>query len=206
MLRIAMQAGDKGLSFCLVLIIIEMAYDFKKFKQHAEKTENWFQDEISLLRTGRATPALIENIKVDYFGAKSPLKGVASTSVEDARTLVVKPWDTDMIMPVEQAIANSELGLQAITEKDFVRVIFPELTEERRQSLLKILREKVEEAKVSLRREREDIWKDVQRKEKDGEISEDEKFRGKDELQKLIDESSRNIDETAFKKENEIKN
>ncbi len=180
-------------------------YDFTKFKNKAADTEEWFRGEIALLRTNRATPALVENMKVDYYGTKSPLKSVASISVEDARTLVVKPWDTDSIMPVEQAIRSSDLGVQAIVEKDMVRVIFPELTEERRKSLLKILSDKLEEARVSLRGEREEIWRDIQEKEKEGEISEDEKFRYKDELQKMIDESNKKLQDIADKKETEIK-
>ncbi|MFH1979415.1 MAG: ribosome recycling factor [Patescibacteria group bacterium] len=182
-----------------------MTYDFSKYKQHIDKTENWFKDEISLLRTGRATPALIEGIKVDYYGAKNPLKAVASISVEDARTLRVKPWDFDAISQIEQAIRASELGVQPLVDKDMIRVVFPELTEERRKSLLKLLSVKLEEAKISLRREREDIWKEVQNKEHAGELSEDDKFRLKDELQKMIDGATKNLEELASKKEQEIK-
>lgn len=182
-----------------------MNYDFSKFKKRVTETEEWLKGEASLLRTGRATPALVENIKVDLYGAKNPLKGVASISVEDARTLVARPWDSDSLMPIEQAVRASELGVQAIVEKDFVRIIFPELTEERRQSLLKVLREKLEEARVSLRGEREDVWRDVQEKERRGEVSEDEKFRFKDELQKLVDDSNKRMGEIADKKEIEIK-
>lgn len=182
-----------------------MAYDFSKFKNKATDTEEWFRGEIALLRTSRATPALIENIKVDYYGSKSPLKSVASISVEDAKTLVVRPWDTDSLMPIEQAVGASDLGVQAITEKDMIRVIFPDLTEERRQSLLKLLREKLEEARISLRREREEVWRDVQDKEREGEISEDDKFRCKDELQKMIDDASKKLQDVADKKETEIK-
>ncbi len=181
-----------------------MAYNFDKIKQLIDKTEEWFKDEISLLRTGRATPALVENVKVDYYGSKTPLKGVASVSVEDARTLQVKPWEHDMIMPIEQALNSSDLGVQAISEKDFIRVIFPELTEERRKSLIKLLNEKQEEAKVSLRREREETWRDIQKKEKEGELSEDEKFRLKDDLQKFIDDATKTLKELADKKEEEI--
>jgi len=181
-------------------------YDFSKIKKRAEETQNWFKEEISLLRTGRATPALVENIKVDYYGSKSPLKGVASISVEDVRTLRVKPWDRESIMQIEQAVRASELGIQPITENDTVRIIFPELTEERRKSLLKLLNDKLEEAKISLRRERDEIWRDIQDKEREGEISEDDKYRHKDELQKIIDDAGEELEATAKKKEVEIKN
>ncbi|MBU1179159.1 ribosome recycling factor [Patescibacteria group bacterium] len=183
-----------------------MNYDFSKIKACAEKNKSWFNDEISLLRTGRATPSLVENIKVDYYGVKSPLKSVASIAIEDARTLRVKPWAADMIMPIEQAVRASELGIQAVTEKDIVRIIFPELTGERRKSLLKILNGKLEESRISLRRERDETWRDIQDKEKEGEIGEDEKFRFKDELQKIVDEAVKKLEGTASKKEEEIKN
>lgn len=180
-------------------------YDFSNIKKRVTETENWFKEETSLLRTGRATPALVENIRVDYYGSKSPLKSVASISVEDVRTLRVKPWDSEAIMQIEQAVRASELGIQPITEKDVVRIIFPELTEERRKSLLKILYDKLEEAKISLRRERDDVWRDIQDKEREGEISEDEKYRYKDELQEIIDMAGKQFEEIADKKETEIK-
>ena len=182
-----------------------MNYDFSKFKNKVDQTEEWFKSEIALLRTGRATPALIENIKVDYYGAKNPVKNMASISVSDARTLVVKPWDTDALSSIEQAISGSELGVQAITEKDIVRIIFPELTEERRKSLLKILNQKLEETKISIRGERDEVWNDIQKKEKEKEISEDDKFRYKDDLQKMVDSANKKFEELSSRKEQEIK-
>ena len=184
--------------------MVFMSYDFSKIKKRAKEIEEWFKGEAALLRTGRATPALIENVKVDYYGTKTPLKGLASISVSDARTLLVRPWDTDSVMPIEQAVNASELGIRAVPDKDVIRIIFPELTEERRKSLLKLLNEKLEEAKISLRREREEVWRDVQDKEREGEISEDDKYRHKDELQKIIDGAGENLQDIAGKKEAEI--
>ena len=180
-------------------------YDFNKFKQHIEKTENWFKEEISLLRTGRATPTLVENIKVDYYGSKTPLKNVASISAEDAKTLAVKPWEPDMVIPIEQGISASNLGVQAIGETGMVRVVFPELTEERRTALLKVLNEKLEEAKISLRKEREETKRDIQKKQKEGEFGEDDSKRSQDELQKLIEGATKDFEELAKKKEEEIR-
>jgi ribosome recycling factor len=157
------------------------------------------------LRTGRATPALVENIKVDYYGAKNLLKAMASITVDDARTLRIKPWDIDAISQIEQAIRSSELGVQAIAEKDIIRVIFPEITDESRKALLKILAEKLEEARISLRREREEVWRDIQDKEKEGDISEDDKYRYKDELQNFIDAAVKKLDKITSNKEKEIK-
>src|SRR3989344_1652615 len=107
-----------------------MAYDFSTFKKKAKETEEWLKGELSILRTGRATSALVENIKVDYYGSKTALKAVSAINVEDARTLRVKPWDNDSIMAIEQAIRASELGIQPAIDKDTIRIIFPELTQE----------------------------------------------------------------------------
>jgi ribosome recycling factor len=180
-------------------------YDFSKIQNRSREVENWFRSEISLLRTGRASPALLENIKVDYYGAKALLKSMASISTKDARTLRVAPWDLESITQIEQAIRASELGVQPIVEKNLIRVVFPELTEERRNSLLKILAGKLEEAKISLRREREEVWRDIQDKEQRGELSEDDKYRYKDELQKIIEKSMKTLEETAAKKKEEIR-
>jgi ribosome recycling factor len=182
-----------------------MNYDFSRTKNRIEEVEDWFKNEISLLRTGRASPALVENIQVDYYGTKSPLKSIASISVEDARTLAIKPWDKEAILPIQQAVGGSELGVQAVPEKDVLRIIFPELTEERRESLLKLLKDKLEEARISLRREREEVWRDIQDKEKEKEISEDDKFRLKDELQELVDGGVKKLEEIASRKEKEVK-
>ncbi|MCF7835980.1 MAG: ribosome-recycling factor [Candidatus Marinimicrobia bacterium] len=181
-------------------------YNFLNFKDKAKETEEWFKNEIALIRTGRANPSLIENIKVDYYGTKNQLKGMASISVENAQTLIVRPWDTDAIMPIEQAISGSNIGVQAIGEKGAVRVILPELSEERRISLLKLLSDKLEESKISLRKKREEVWRDIQDKEKSGEFSEDEKFRYKDELQKMVDGAIETLDKVSAQKETEIKN
>lgn len=182
-----------------------MAYDFSTFKKKAKETEEWLKGELSILRTGRATPALVENIKVDYYGSKTALKAVSAISVEDARTLRIKPWDSDSIMAIEQAVRASELGIQPVIDKDTIRIIFPELTQERRKTLLKVLGDKLEQSKISLRSEREDVWRDIQDKEKEGKISEDEKYRHKEDLQKLVDETSKRLEEIAARKEGEIK-
>lgn len=179
-------------------------YDFSEFKTRQSEIERWFKDEIALLRTGRATPSLVEDIRVDYFGAKTPLKAVGSILVEDARTLRVKPWSADTAMQIEQAINSSELGIRAVIDKDTVRIVFPELTEERRRGLLKLLNDKLEEARISLRRKRDDIWRDVQDKEKDGDIGEDDKYRFKDQLQEMIEKANKKLEEISSAKEKEI--
>lgn len=181
-----------------------MAYDFSSIKNDSEEIKEWLKKETSSLRTGRATPALVENIMVDSYGTRTPLKHIASISVEDARTIRITPWDAGVLKNIEQSISASNLGIQPIADKQSIRVALPELTEERRKSLIKLLGEKLEEAKVSLKLKREEEWKDIQEKERAGEISEDDKFRHKEELQKIIDKVSADMEEIAKNKEKEI--
>ncbi|MBU4223652.1 ribosome recycling factor [Patescibacteria group bacterium] len=181
-----------------------MPYNFSIIKNKAEKIKEWLKNEISSLRAGRANPALIENIMVESYGSKMPLKHISAISVEDAKTLRVSPWDASALKNIEAAIGASNLGVQPIVDKQTIRIILPELSEERRKSLLKLLGEKLEESKISLRKDREEVWKDIQEKEKKGEIPEDDKFRFKDELQKIIDKTSEELEEIAERKEKEI--
>jgi len=141
---------------------------------------------------------------IDSYGTKLPLKHVATIGVEDARTLRVTPWDISALKNIETAISNSNLGCQPIADQQSIRIILPQLSEERRKSLLKFLSEKLEEAKISLRRERDEVWKDIQEKERKGEIPEDDKFRFKDELQKMVDEAGKELEEIAQRKKQEI--
>ena len=183
-----------------------MAYDFSNIKKKTEEIKEWFKKETASLRTGRATPVLVEGIMVDSYGAQTPLKHVANITVEDAKSIRITPWDASVLKNIEQAISASSLGIQPIAEKQSVRITLPELTEERRKSLIKLLGEKLEEARVSLRIERDEVWKDIQEKERNGDISEDEKFRFKDELQKIIDKFNEEIEGISKIKEKEILN
>ena len=181
-----------------------MPYDLSPVKKKLPEIKEWLKKELSLLRTGRASPALLDNIVVDYYGAKQPLKHLGAISAEDARTLRIKPWDVSLIHQIEQEIRYSDLGLQPIAEKDSLRIIFPELTQERRRTLLKITGEKLEQARISLRKLRDEHWRDIQDKEREGKISEDEKFRLKEELQKLVDGTVKEMEEMVSAKEKEI--
>ena len=181
-----------------------MIYNFSQIKSEGERIKEKFKKEIASIRTGRANPSLVENLMVDSYGAKTPLKHLASISAEDARTLRITPWDASLVKKIEHAIATSDLGIQPTADKQSVRASVPALTEERRKSLIKILSSKLEEVRVSLRLERDKTWKDIQEKERKGEIPEDDKFRFKDELQKIIDGVSKNLEETAKHKEKEI--
>lgn len=177
----------------------------QKLKPKFDRIIEHFKSESSLLRTGRATPVLVENISVDYLGQKMLLKQLASISVIQPNIIIIQPWDKQSIDSITKALSSSSsLGMAPIVDQDSIRLTLPPLTQERRQQLIKILGEKAEEARIGLRREREDIWRDTQRLEKEKKISEDEKFRAKDQLQKLIDEYNKKIKDLMDKKEKEI--
>lgn len=183
---------------------MNMTYDFSKIKRKTEEIKEHLKKEIFSLHSSRANPALVEDIMVDSYGTKMPIKHVATISVEDARTLRITPWDISVLKNIESAISSSNLGAQPIADKQSVRIVLPELSEERRKTIIKVLSEKLEEAKVSLRQERDEIWKDIQERERRGEIPEDDKFRLKDEMQKIIDKVTEELEETADRKRQEI--
>jgi len=181
-----------------------MSYDFSELKEKVRETKEWLARELSAVRTGRATPAILDNIKVDSYGAKVPVNHIAGITIEDAKTLRVAPWDKSQVSEVEKAINDAGLGVSVNSDEQGVRVGFPELTSERRDSLRKVVNAKHEEARVSLRSTRDDIWSDIQKKERSDEVSEDEKFRLKEEMQKIVDEANKELDETIERKEKEL--
>lgn len=174
------------------------------FKQKLERITDRLKNEVASLRTGRATPALVENLEVEYYGTKTPLKAVASISSPEPRSVVIQPWDKNAIQPIEKAIQASSLGLHPVTDRDAIRLSIPPLTEERRKELTKLLGRHLEDARIQVRREREEMLKEIDRKERAKEISEDEKFRQKNEVQKIVDEINKKIEEAGAAKEKEI--
>lgn len=181
-----------------------MAYNFSVLDNGIKEVEVWLQKELSSVRTGRATPALLDGVLVESYGIKTPLVHVAAISIEDPRTLRITPWDPTLIKSIESAISAANLGVSTTPDNKSTRVIFPELTSERRIILLKHAGEKQEEAKIRLRGEREKVWNDIQAKEKEGVLTEDEKFRHKDELQKKIDAAALDLQKIFEKKKSEI--
>jgi len=181
-----------------------MAYDFSPLKTKIADTEAWLKKEYQGIRTGRAAPALLDNVAVDAYGSKMHMSQIGSVAVEDARTLRVSVWDASLVKAVEKAITDASLGVSVSSDETSVRVSFPELTSERRDQLIKLAKAKLEEARVTLRGERDEIWSDIQAKEKEGELTEDEKFRHKDEMQKLVDAGNKTLEDLAAKKEAEI--
>lgn len=181
-----------------------MAYDFKDLKAGIKSTEEWLKAEFSGIRTGRATPAILDSVMVEAYGALMPINQVGSISVEDARMIRVTPWDMSLAKAVEKAIMLADLGLSLAVDEKGVRISFPDLTSDRRVALVKLAKQKLEDARITLRGEREKTIKDIERREKEGEISEDDKFRLKTELQKYVDEGSKALEELLTKKEKEI--
>jgi ribosome recycling factor len=178
--------------------------EIQNFKKELEKVVERLKGGVVSLRTGRATPALVEDLEVDYYGSKTPLKAIASISSPEPRTLVISPWDKNAIQPIEKAIISSSLGLNPVTDRDAIRLSIPSLTEERRKELTKLLGKHMEEARIHVRKEREDAIREIDAQEKAKEISEDQKFRERGEVQKAVDEINKKIEDLGKAKEKEI--
>lgn len=178
-------------------LIIQKEKDF-------QKAIDFFSEEITQLRTGRASSALVENLTVDYYGSKSPLKQMASITIPEPRTILISPWDKSSLANIEKAIGESKLNLNPNNDGQSIRINIPALTEERRKELVKILNQKAEEARIAIRKIRENIWEAIQNLEKEGKIGEDDKFSGKEKLQEIVDKYNKKIEEVRENKENEI--
>lgn len=181
-----------------------MVYDFKKLKADMVEAKKWLEGEYFGIRTGRATPALLDVVQVEAYGARLPINQVASLGVEDARTIRITPYDMSQGKEIEKAITVSNLGVSVNTDDKGLRVTFPDLTSERREQLLKVVSQRLEEARVTIRTSRDEVWDDIQSKAQTKEVSEDEKFRFKEEMQKIVDDANRQIDAVAEKKRAEL--
>jgi len=176
----------------------------KDTEERMKKSLENLQHGIEKIRTGRANPALLENINVEYYGARTPLSQVASVSVTDARTLSVTPWDKTMVQPIEKAIMESGLGLNPNTSGQVIRVPLPALTEERRKEFGKLVRKEGEEGKIAVRNVRRDALQHLKEALKKKEIAEDEEKRAEDTIQKLTDRHVAEIDKLVAGKEQEL--
>ena len=181
-----------------------MAYNFKKLDEKISGAISFFEKEAGSIRAGRANPAIIEDLKIEAYGTIQPLKNIAAISVADAKTLSVSPWDKTIIDVIQKAIESAGMGLRPAAQKDFIRVSLPDLTEERRKSLLKLLSEKLEEARVSIRKTRDEVWKDIQDQERAKTLSQDEKFRLKEQMEEKVKKGTDKLEEIAKRKNSEI--
>ncbi|MDO8481530.1 MAG: ribosome recycling factor [bacterium] len=183
-----------------------MNYDFKIFDGKIAGAREWLAREYGGLRTGRASPAILDGISVSVYGSTAPLKQVANIGIEDARTLRVSAWDASVVKDIERAITAANLGVGTSADSSGLRVTFPELTVERREQLVKIAKHKLEEARTAIRVARDETWKDIQEKEREGTLTEDDKFQIKEELQKRVDNGNGELEKAFEKKEAEMSN
>lgn len=169
-----------------------------------EKTISVLKRDYSTLRAGRASAAVLDRVMVDYYGTQTPINQVGNISSPEPRMLVISLWDTSMIGEVEKAIQKSDLGINPSNDGKLIRLVFPELTEERRKELVKIIRKKGEESKVAIRSIRRDANEQIKKQRKDNEITEDDQKGLEDDIQKLTDSKIKDIDSVMADKEKEI--
>jgi ribosome recycling factor len=168
------------------------------------EVKEWLKKEFAAIRTGQASPALLDGVKIESYGTLVTMNQVASIGVEDARTLRISPWDASQIVAIERALTEADLGVSVVTDSAGVRAIFPELTAERRVQLLKLAKAKLEDARISVRSVRDEAMKHIEKDEKAGEISEDDKFSQKETVQESIDKANTELEQLFTKKEQEL--
>ncbi|ABQ47398.1 ribosome recycling factor [Thermotoga petrophila RKU-1] len=176
----------------------------KEAKEKMKKTLERIEDELRKMRTGKPSPAILEEIKVDYYGVPTPVNQLATISVSEERTLVIKPWDKSVLSLIEKAINASDLGLNPINDGNVIRLVFPSPTTEQREKWVKKAKEIVEEGKIAIRNIRRDILKKIKEDQKEGKIPEDDAKRLENEIQKLTDEFIENLDKVFEIKKEEI--
>lgn len=173
-------------------------------KEKMEKALDALQADLNSLRAGRANPRMLDRITVDYYGTQTPLNQMATISVPEPRSITVQPWDASMLKTIEKAIMASDLGINPSNDGKLIRLVIPQLTEERRKELVKVAKKEGENAKVAIRNIRRHSITDMKKKEKDGDITEDDLKNGEKNLQKITDEHIKKVDEKVKEKEKEI--
>jgi len=181
-----------------------MAYDFKKLKENIKGVEEWLKKEYTGLRTGIASPTILDSVSVEVYGSRMPINQLANIGIEDARVIRITPWDKTQSKAIEKAITLANLGVSVGIDDKGVRIFFPELTTERRNLLAKTAKAKLEDAKVNVRGLRDDTWSEIEEKEKEGGMGEDDKFRYKKEMQKIVDDGNASLETLFIKKEKEV--
>jgi ribosome recycling factor len=223
MLRIALQAGELRIFACAcshraklkaeltLFAYIYMSEDkisykdiIEKIKPELEKVVGFMNRELQKVRTERASPSLVEDISVDYFGQKYSLKQLAAISIPGPREIVIQPWDKSYIEEIVKALEKSSIGSSPVVDKNIIRINLPPLSEEFRKDLIRLISEKQEQVKKTIRKWRDEAWREIQEAFRDGKIREDDKFKGKDELEDLIKDFNDKIEKAAEKKKKEI--
>ena len=181
-----------------------MAVDFSDYSRRMEKALDHLAEEFGAVRAGRANAKVLDRITVEYYGSETPLNGVATISSPDARTLVIQPWDTSLLKEIQKAIQASELGINPQNDGKVVRLVFPQLTEERRKELTKQVKKYAEEAKVAMRNIRRDGMDYVKKLKKKSEITEDDQKKAEKDLQDITDKYIKKVDDACGVKEKEL--
>lgn len=182
----------------------QMAYNFSPFKQGAEGALEWLRKEYLGIRSSQANPGILDSVRVDIYGSQMPINQVASVLGEGARSLRITPWDKAVLKSIDTAIREANLGVSVSVDDQGLRVSFPELTNDRREALSKLAKSKLEEARVRVRGEREKVHSDADKQEKAGTMGKDDAFRVKQDLQKLVDDVNKKLEDLFNKKQSEI--
>ena len=178
--------------------------DYNIIKEKMDKSIDNLKERFSEVRAGRANPAILNKVKIDYYGTPTPINQVAGISVPEARMIMIQPWDVSILKEIEKAILASEIGINPNNDGKVIRLVFPELTEERRKELVKEIKKYAEDAKVSIRNARRDGIDKAKAMQKDGEITEDELKSAETEIQKITDKNVEEVDKIIAAKETEI--
>ena len=178
--------------------------DYSKIKEKMEKSISVYSEKLSEVRAGRANPAILNKVKIDYYGTPTPINQVAGVSVPEARLIVIQPWDMSILKEIEKAILASDIGINPNNDGKVIRLAFPELTEERRKDLVKDIKKMAEEAKIVIRTIRRDGIEEAKQEQKNGDMTEDELKQAENEIQKLTDKSVEEIDKILVNKEKEV--
>ena len=181
-----------------------MAVDFKEFTRKMDKTLEILQEDFGAIRAGRANARVLDRITVEYYGVDTPIGQVGTISSPDARTLVIQPWDGSLLKKIEKAIQSSDLGINPQNDGRVIRLVFPQLTEERRRELAKQVRKYGEDAKVAVRNIRRDAMDYIKKLKKDSEITEDDQKKAEKDLQELTDKYIKKVDDACAVKEKEL--
>ena len=181
-----------------------MSVDFKDYGKRMDKSLEHLAEEFGAVRAGRANPRVLDRISVEYYGQETPLNGVATISSPDARTLVIQPWDAKLLKDIQKAIQASDLGINPQNDGRVIRLVFPQLTEERRKDLTKQVRKYSEEAKVAMRNIRRDGMDYIKKLKKNSEITEDDQKKAEKDLQDLLDKYIKKVDDVLAAKEKEL--
>ena len=181
-----------------------MPVDFKEYARRMDKALSHLDEEFGAVRAGRANAKVLDRITVEYYGSETPLNGVATISTPDARTLVIQPWDTSLLKEIQKAIQVSELGINPQNDGKVIRLVFPQLTEERRKDLTKQVKKYAEDAKVAMRNIRRDGMDYIKKLKKNNEITEDDQKKAEKDLQDLLDKYIKKADEALAGKEKEL--